>query len=122
LGAELLTVKGTSIAVPAEKVFLMIVLGKADSLMPVRERAAFLMIVIGKVVFRMTAPERGLRVRIVLLTENRALNPAGLVTATSLFSAIGRVLGPNSTVLIRTMVFLGIFSHNCTDISANRRS
>ena len=85
----------TSIAVPGEKVFLMIAPGKAD----------FRIAVPAKAVFQRTGrrakedshttapPGKEAPARNALLTESRAQGLAGSATETSLFSVTGKVPG-----------------------------
>ena len=111
--------RGVSTAVPVEKAFPMIVPEKADSPTGVLP---------GKVVFQKTGPharvdslrnalKKATSTGNALLTENRAQDPEDSAMAINLFFATGRVPGRNFH-----NGFSGIFSHNCTDISANRRS
>jgi len=130
----------TLIVAPAEKVFLMSVRGKADFRMIAQDQAVFQKIAREKADFhtivpgpvkadsRMTAPGKEALAQSAPLTGNQAQVPGDSVTATNLFSGTGKVPVLNEKVtslflpFSESNVFWGNFSHNCTDISANRRS
>jgi len=121
----------TSIAVPGEKASHMIAQGKADFHMTVPGQVVFQRTGLAKADFRKTdlakvgshrtAPGKEAPARSDPLTENQAQDPAALVMAINLFSVTGKVPGSYRYGFTSVMVFSGIFSHNCTDISANRR-
>jgi hypothetical protein len=103
LAAELPTAKETSIAVPGERAFLMIVREKADfpatvpgpAVFPVTApgRVAFQRIAREKAGFRATARGKEALARNGRLTKNREQDLADSVTGTSLFSVTGKVPG-----------------------------